>query len=125
MRRQRLCWLGLTPEPERDLPLALAVLRAGGTPEPAALLRQRQHAERVVLRGKDKTWLAYIQAAADHVPAQPPRDPVLRDAAVVVAEVVLNHHRLLAGMPGQAYDTVAPERRRLRDFLRTARGATA
>ena len=117
MRRQRLRWLGLTAEPERDLPYALAVLRARGTPSGEAEQEQRRLAERSVLHGTERSWLRYLDDAALQVPATPPADPAVRAATVVVAEVVLNHHRLLAGFPGPAYDDAAPERRRMRAFL--------
>ncbi|TDU02164.1 hypothetical protein EDD99_0553 [Streptomyces sp. 846.5] len=117
MRRQRLRWLGLTAEPERDLPHTLAVLQARGTPSGEAVREQRRLAERSVLHGTERSWLRYLDDAALQVPAAPPADPVVRAAAVVVAEVVLNHHRLLAGFPGPAYDDAALERRRMRAFL--------
>ena len=121
MERQRLRWLGLTAEPERDLPSALAALRAGGPPAAASVLVERRNAERVVLRGNERSWLRYLHGAAELVPDRPPADPQLRAAAVVVAEVVLNHHRLLAGLPGPAYDSAAAERHRMHDFLDKAR----
>jgi len=121
MDRQRLRWLGLTAEPERDLPSAIAALRAGGPPAAASVLVERKIAERVVLRGNERSWLRYLHGAAQLVPDSPPADPQLRAAAAVVAEVVLNHHRLLAGLPGPAYDSAAPERNRMYDFLAKTR----
>ena len=43
----RHAWLSITPEPERELPAAVAALRAGGTPSGAAVEAERARAERL------------------------------------------------------------------------------
>ena len=56
----REAWLSLTPEPERDLPAAIAALRAGGRPSAAEVEAERVRAEGLVLRGNRKRWLAWL-----------------------------------------------------------------
>ncbi|MFD9030959.1 hypothetical protein ACFVZW_07395 [Streptomyces sp. NPDC059567] len=69
--RRRLDWLGLTPEPERELPAAVAALRAasgaapGAAYNPAAVraelaAAERRRVERLVLRGSRHSWLRYL-----------------------------------------------------------------
>ena len=43
-------WLSLTPESERELPETVATLRADGRPPPAAVERERERVERLVVR---------------------------------------------------------------------------
>jgi hypothetical protein len=93
-------WLALTPEPERDLPAAIAVLRAGGPVDPAVVACERARAEALVLRGTERRYLAWLSEAAwlaRHGAASP--DPDVARAASVVAEVVGNQSGLLLGLP--------------------------
>ncbi|MEU2489690.1 hypothetical protein [Streptomyces sp. NPDC007883] len=126
--RRSLVWLGLTPEPERELPPAVAALRtrapdAGAVArEPAAAERRR--VERLILHGSERTWLRYltevtdlVTAVADGTSAGDPR------AALVAAEVVLDHHRMLIGLPGSGYDRTAQDRSALEAAVRTLRAA--
>ena len=122
MNSQRMAWLSLTPEPERDLPSACATLRAHGHPTPAQIHEERARAAQMVLHGNRRSWLRFLDEAAALVPSAAPTDPELQGAASVVAEVVLNHHRLLAGFPGPAYERSASERARLQSFLETTSG---
>jgi hypothetical protein len=103
--RRRLAWLALTPEPERELPRALAVLRGGGAPR--AEESERRRIERLVLHGTRRGWLRYLARVADVVGAaatDPAADPA---AALTAAEVVLEHHRMLIGLPGPGYEDAA------------------
>ncbi|MEU9233868.1 hypothetical protein [Streptomyces subrutilus] len=129
--RRRLDWLGLTPEPERELPLAVATLRAssrgapGGRPEdPAAAERRR--VERLVLRGSRQSWLRYLAEVTDLVTAVAagtrPGDP---RAALLAGEVVLDHHRMLIGLPGPGYGRTAQDRAALESAVRTLRTRTS
>ena len=57
---KRASWLSVTPEPERELPQAVATLTAGRWPSPDAVLIERARIERLVLRGRQRGWLAYL-----------------------------------------------------------------
>jgi hypothetical protein len=92
-------WLSLTPEPERELPTAIAVLRAGGPPAEEAVRREIERADEVVMRGSERSYLAWLADAADLASAAPVRDPDVAAAAAVVRDVVTNQAGLLLGLP--------------------------
>lgn len=148
--RRRLDWLGLTPEPERELPAAVAALRAsshhppaGPTPPPGPthtagptdsaqptapappadlVASERRRLERLVLRGTRRDWLRYLAevtalvTAAAGGPGQGDRA-----AALIAGEVVLDHHRMLIGLPGTGYARTAADRTALESAVRTLR----
>src|SRR3954462_9421526 len=89
-------WLALTPEPERELPAAIAVLRAGdATPDVA---REIARAEALVLRGSEPSYLAGLGEAADLAAARAGTDDAAVAHAVgVVRDVVANQAGLLLG----------------------------
>ena len=58
-------WLSITPEPERVLPRAIATLRAGAAPPAGAVERERKRAERLVLHGSRRSWLAWLAEAEE------------------------------------------------------------
>ncbi|MGW8363248.1 hypothetical protein ACWGK1_22060 [Streptomyces wedmorensis] len=156
--RRHLDWLGLTPEPERELPAAVAALRASlGTahhPPPARAelaAAERRRVERLVLRGSRHSWLRYLAEATALVTAvalrldeQGGKDrPADRNAdrnadknagtradvdadaptaaALLAAEVILDHHRMLIGLPGAGYGRTAGDRAALESALRLLR----
>jgi hypothetical protein len=112
-------WLSLTPEPERLLPEARAVLRSGQAPPPRALLEaERAASERLVLRARRRSWEAWLResaALAQHRlepngegagiaergvrPGAAPE--TLAAAAALVRDVVANHDALVLGLPGE------------------------
>jgi hypothetical protein len=109
-------WLSLTPEPERLLPEARAVLRSGLAPPPAALLAaERETAERLVLRARRARWEAWLRestalatatersldgAPADGGAADDDGDAAAAAATVaLVRDVVANHDALALGLP--------------------------
>ena len=118
--RRSLVWLGLTPEPEQELPAAVAALRAvaDGRPPTAVVTAERRRVERLVLRGTQRGWLRYlgevtelvVEAAAGSGAGDP-------RPALVAGEVVLDHHRMLIGLPGSGYARTAPQRRDLERAL--------
>jgi hypothetical protein len=118
--RRSLVWLGLTPEPERELPAAVAALRApaAGRPSSASVAAERKRVERLVLRGTQHSWLRYlgevtnlvVRAAAGSATGDP-------RPALLAGEVVLDHHRMLIGLPGPAYARTATQRRELQGAL--------
>jgi hypothetical protein len=105
-------WLSLTPEPERNLPELLALL---GRSRPA----EEDRMTRIVLRGTSRRWLRYLDRAAsaalEVADGTRDGDPEL---ALAVVDVVLEHDRMLIGLPGRAYHRTEERRRRLRDAQR-------
>jgi hypothetical protein len=96
-------WLSLTPEPERDLPAAIATLRAGGSPAPERVESERARAERLVLSGNRQRWLSWLNEGLEL--AEDPRtegEPELRAARDLLLDVIENHHALEQGLPGRA-----------------------
>ncbi|MEU2912889.1 hypothetical protein ACWCQ0_11100 [Streptomyces massasporeus] len=118
--RRSLVWLGLTPEPEQELPTAVAALRAPaeGRPPFALVAAERRRVERLVLRGTQRGWLHYLGEVTDLVvrvaTGSTTADP---RAALVAGEVVLDHHRMLIGLPGAGYTRTAAQRRDLERAL--------
>ena len=94
-------WLSLTPEPERLLPEARAVLRSGSPRPPAALVAaERAVAERLVLRARRTSWQAWLRDSAvlaERAASNDPADPT----AALVRDVVANHDALALGLPGE------------------------
>jgi hypothetical protein len=83
----RHAWLSITPEPERELPDAVAALRGG------SVIVERERVERLVLRGSRRAWSAYLTEAlelARHAPPSEARDLVL--------DVIENHDNLKLGL---------------------------
>ena len=101
VRTSSRAWLSLTPEPERELPAAIAVLRAAAGEDPADVAREVARAEGLVLRGSEPSYLAWLREAAELAAAgaRSP-DPEVARAAGVVRDVVRNQAGLLLGLPG-------------------------
>jgi hypothetical protein len=112
-------WLSVTPEPERELPEVLATLRHESDPPPReAVELERARIERLILRGRQRDWLAYLSGALDSTErARGSSNPGVLRARAIVREVIANHHNLLLGLPGRAADRTADERRRLNGGL--------
>jgi len=159
---RQVVWLGLTPEPERELPAAVATLRRVGArraarrrvaaiwpgTRPARKLRggapvgwlagrpgpsaawtaaERRRIQRLILRGTQRGWLRYLSEVTDLVRGVDRDAPApVVSAALRAAETVLDHHRMLIGLPGPGYEQVAAERGALAEAvadLRTRRAA--
>jgi hypothetical protein len=88
----RHVWLSITPEPELELPEALAALRAGGPPSAAQVELERARAERLVTRGTRRAWRRYLAEAL--ALARSSEDPAVAEARAVVEDVVHNHNQL-------------------------------
>lgn len=120
-----MTWLGLTPEPERELPAAVAVLRRGAATHPGSrrpagawVCAERRRIESLVVRGTERGWLRYlaeVTALVRDVRADAPDATV--SAALRAAETVLDHHRMLIGVPGAAYQRAAAHRAELADAV--------
>jgi hypothetical protein len=106
-------WLGLTPEPERSLPELLAYLQ-----EESTVSHEQNRVTRLVLRGTGRRWLRYLDRAArmalDVADGDRDGDAAL---ALAVAQVVLDHDKMLIGLPGSAYHRTAERRRRLAEAI--------
>ncbi|MFE3635610.1 hypothetical protein [Streptomyces cellostaticus] len=126
--RRSLVWLGLTPEPERELPAAVAALRsrAPGEPPPSVTEAERRRVERLILHGTQRRWLGYLtEVTALVVDAARTPGGAGSAAALVAGEVVLDHHRMLIGLPGAGYERAAPQRRALEQAVRRLRNRPA
>ena len=97
--RTRHAWLSITPEPERELPAAIATLRAGGAPSDSAVELERRRVERLVTRGSRRAWTAYIADAAELARAADGEGEVA-EARALVLDVIDNHDNLRLGLPG-------------------------
>ena len=85
-------WLSITPEPESELPRAIAILRSGGSPPAALVERETARAEALVLRGSRRAWRRYLAEAL--ALAGSSDDPAVRDARALVEDVIRNHDTL-------------------------------
>jgi hypothetical protein len=85
-------WLSITPEPELELPEALAALRTGGSPSAAQVELERARAERLVTRGSRRAWRQYLADAL--ALAATSEDPAVAEARALVEDVVRNHNNL-------------------------------
>ena|SRR5579872_1282428 len=91
----RARWLSITPEPEVLLPGAVATLRAGRS-DPALETAERARIERLILRGSEARWLAYLHEVVELIDRhEGTEDPDLACARTCAIDVVSNHHNLL------------------------------
>ena len=88
----RHAWLSITPEPELELPEALAALRAGGAPSAAMVELERARAERLVTRGTRRAWRRYLAEALTLAGSS--EGPGVAEARALVEDVVHNHNNL-------------------------------
>ncbi|MGW6905073.1 hypothetical protein [Streptomyces sp. NPDC054940] len=125
--RRSLVWLGLTPEPEQELPAAVAALRspAVGRPPSALVTAERHRVERLVLRGTQRGWLRYLREVTDLVVDAAGSRSADPGAALLAGQVVLDHHRMLIGLPGAGYERTAQQRRDLERALACLRSRPA
>jgi hypothetical protein len=106
-------WLGLTPEPERSLPELLADLQDAST-----ISVEQRRVTRLVLRGTGRRWLRYLDRAARlALKVADGTSDGDAELALAVAQVVLEHDRMLIGLPGNAYYRTAERRRRLAEAI--------
>jgi hypothetical protein len=83
----RHAWLSITPEPEIELPTAVASL-LGGSVE-----AERARVEAIVLRGRRRDWTAYLAEAGELARRAPPGE-----ARDVVLDIIQNHDNLKLGL---------------------------
>ena len=96
---KRASWLSITPEPERELPEAVATLSAGRRAGPAAVAAEEARIERLILHGSQRRWLAYLHEVVNLIVAERDADdPEVIAARDRAASVIANHHNLLLGL---------------------------
>jgi hypothetical protein len=93
----RHAWLSLTPEPERELPEAIATLRAGGPPPAGLVEREVARAERLVTHGSRRGWRGYLAEAAELARAAE-GDVALAEARAAIDDILENHENLALGL---------------------------
>jgi hypothetical protein len=91
----RHAWLSITPEPERELPAAIAELRAGGTPTAGAVEVERARVEKLVTRASRRAWDAYLAEVSSLARTAPPST-----AREIALDVIHNHDNLKLGLSG-------------------------
>ena len=118
---KRASWLSVTPEPERELPEAVAALIARGRPTPAAVAAERRRIERLVLHGSQRRWLAYLHDVVGLIEAGAGAGNAdVAAARARAAAVIVNHHNLLLALPGRAAQLTADDRARLHERMQGA-----
>lgn len=96
---KRASWLSITPEPERELPEAVATLSAGRRAGAAAVAAEEARIERLILHGSQRRWLAYLHEVVNLIVAERDADdPEVVAARDRAASVIANHHNLLLGL---------------------------
>ena len=113
-------WLSVTPEPERELPAAVATLRSGGAATDAAIAQVGALIERLVLRGNERRWDSYLHDVVSLIDQRAGHDdPDVTQAREVAIAVISNHHNLLLALPGRGARRTESDRRRLSELLAT------
>jgi hypothetical protein len=96
---KRASWLSITPEPERELPQAVATLSAGRRAAPGAVAAEQARIERLILHGSQRSWLAYLHEVVDLIATgNGSDDPDVAAARARATKVIANHHNLLLGL---------------------------
>lgn len=104
-------WLSITPEPERELPAAVATLNHGGTPPPAEVVAETERIERLILRGSERAWLGYLHGVVELIDSRAHDDDGdVQRARTRAAAVISNHHNLLLGLGGRSAELTASDR---------------
>jgi len=114
---KRASWLSITPEPERELPEAVATLAAGHrAPEPA-IAEERRRIESIVMRRGQRRWLRYLHGVVGLIEQRAQCDDAdVRRARVRARKVIANHHNLLLALPGAGAQLTANDRARLAEL---------
>jgi hypothetical protein len=113
-------WLSVTPEPERELPAAVATLRCGGAATADAITDEAARIEQLVLRGSERRWDSYLHDVVSLIDQRAgDADPDVVRAREVAIAVISNHHNLLLALPGRGARRTESDRRRLSELLAT------
>jgi hypothetical protein len=115
---KRVPWLSVTPEPERELPAAVATLSHGRLATDGELAAESARIERLVLHGSQRAWLQYLHHVVELIEIRDEdSDASVADARAVAIAVISNHHNLLLALPGRGADRTESDRRRLSELL--------
>ena len=115
---KRASWLSVTPEPERELPAAVATLEHGAHPGEAAVAHEAALVERLVLHGSQRSWNRYLHRVVGLIDARADDpDPDMARARALAIRVIANHHNLLLALPGRGAKHTEADRRRLAELL--------
>ena len=117
---KRAPWLSVTPEPERELPEAVATLRCGAAAVPEAVAQETARIEQLVLRGSERRWDGYLHEVVALIDQRAgDADPDVARARQVAIAVISNHHNLLLALPGRGARRTESDRQRLSELLAT------
>ncbi len=115
---KRATWLSVTPEPERELPRAVATLERGGRAGQDAVAQETARVERLVLHGSQRSWNRYLHRVLDLIESRArDTDPEVARARALATEVIANHHNLLLALPGHGAKQTDADRQRLAQLL--------
>ncbi len=115
---KRVPWLSITPEPERELPAAVATLRCGAAATTAATAEEAAVIEQLVLHGTERHWDSYLHDVVSLIDQRGgDDDPDVAQAREVAIAVISNHHNLLLALPGRGASRTESDRRRLSELL--------
>lgn len=113
----RRTWLSITPEPERELPEAVAVLTAGRRVDETAVRRERARLQAIVVRHGLRRWLGYLRDVLELIELRTgDHDPDVTRARARARAVLINHHNLLLGLPGPGATLTTNDRARLAEL---------
>ena len=111
---RKLSWLSITPEPERELPWAVAALSQQGPPSPQAVAEETTRVEQLVLHGSQREWLRYLHGVVELIDRRAgDGEAEVRRARALASAVISNHHNLLLGLPGRGAQLSAADRVKL------------
>ncbi|MBV9001467.1 MAG: hypothetical protein JO304_20580 [Solirubrobacterales bacterium] len=117
---KRAPWLSLTPEPERELPAAVATLVYGHRPSDESVAAEAARIERLVLHGRERRWERYLHGVVSLIDQRAAdADPDVAQAREVAIAVISNHHNLLLALPGRGAKRTETDRRRLSELFAT------
>jgi hypothetical protein len=115
---KRATWLSVTPEPERELPAAVATLRLGVRADADAIANEAARIERLVLHGRQRGWNRYLHEIVELIERRlHDHDPEVARARALAVDVIANHHNLLLALPGRGAERTDADRRRLAQLL--------
>jgi hypothetical protein len=111
---KRSVWLSITPEPEAELPVAVATLRSGAPASAQQVEAEAGRIARLITRSGQRSWLRYLHGVLALIESRAgSSDPAVHGAVVRAAAVLSNHHNLLLALPGAGARLTAGDRARL------------
>jgi hypothetical protein len=111
---KRAAWLSITPEPERELPEAIATLTAGRLGSRGAVQAETLKIERLLLHGGQRRWLRYLHGVVELIDARADcEDPDVQRARARARAVIANHHNLLLALQARPSGQTDTDRARL------------